>query len=91
MMSSDEFYCMHAEQVGLRYPDGWHVRYAWSANKRRIASKVIYGENIDTFISVLKPDGTVRHFVEPYKRVRANGLCGVQHAVRRSRRRLAHV
>ena len=73
-MSSDEFYCMHAEQLGLRYPDAVHARYAWGVDKRRIESKVMFGDGIDLFISVLEPDGTVRHFAEPYKIARANGL-----------------
>ena len=74
-MSRDEFYCIHAEQLGLRYPDAWHVRYAWGADHRRIESKVRFGEDLVMFISVLDPDGTVRHVVEPCKKTaRANGL-----------------
>jgi hypothetical protein len=67
-MSSDEFYCMHVEQLGLRYPDAVHVRYAWGVDKRRIESKVMVSDAIDMFISVLEPDGTVRHFAQPYKK-----------------------
>ena len=66
-MSRDEFYCIHAEQLGLRYPDAWHVRYAWGADHRRIESKVRFGEDLEMFISVLDADGTVRHIVKPYK------------------------
>ena len=78
-MSSDELYCIHTEQLKLRYPDAWHVRYAWGINHRRIESKVQFGEDMVMFISVLDPDGTVRHYAEPYtpwanKKARANGL-----------------
>ena len=67
-MSQDELYCIHTEQMQLRYPDAWHVRYAWGAHHRSIKSQVQFGEDIMVvFISVLDPDGTVRHFVEPYK------------------------
>jgi hypothetical protein len=67
-MSSDELYCIHTEQLKLRYPDAWHVRYAWGINHRRIESKVQFGEDMVMFISVLDPDGTVRHLVEPCKK-----------------------
>ena len=73
-MSSDEFYCIHAEQLQLRYPDAVHVRYAWEVDKRRIESKVMVGDDIAIFSSVLEPDGTVRHFAEPYKIAHRNGL-----------------
>ena len=66
-MSSDEFYCIHAEQVGLRYPDASHVRHVWRGDHRRIESKVVYGDQIDIFVSVLEPEGTIWHFVEPYQ------------------------
>jgi hypothetical protein len=66
-MSSDEFYCIHAEQLGLRYPDGWQARYVWKNGMRRIESQVVFGDALALFISVLEPDGTVRHIVEEYQ------------------------
>ena len=65
-MSSDELYSIHAEQLALRYPDGWHVRYAWGVDKRRIESKVAFGDVMEVFITVLEPDGTVKHWSTPY-------------------------
>jgi len=67
-MSRDALHCIHVEQLGLRYPDAWHVRYAWGVDHRRIESKVSLGDELLIFISVLNPDGTVRHFAEPYKK-----------------------
>jgi hypothetical protein len=63
-MSSDELYCIHAEQLSLRYPDGWRARYAWKDGNRRIESQVVVGDWLALFVSVLAPDGTVQHFAE---------------------------
>jgi hypothetical protein len=66
-MSSDELYCIHVEQLGLRYPDGWRARYAWKDRNRCIESQVVVGDELVLFVSVLAPDGTVQHFAEEYK------------------------
>ena len=62
-----ELYWAHVEQLGLRYPDAYHIRYAWANDTDRIESKVVLaGDGIDVFVSVLDPDGTIRHYAEPY-------------------------
>ena len=66
-MSRDELYCIHVAQLGLRYPDGWHARYAWKDGNRRIESQVVVGDGLALFVSVLAPDGTVQHFAEEYQ------------------------
>ena len=67
MSTFDDLYCSHAEQLGLRYPDAYHIRRAWGVDKHRIESKVYLGDGIEVFFSVISADGTVRHFAEPYK------------------------
>src|SRR5260221_67319 len=64
MSKFDELYCAHVEQIGVRYPDAWHVRYAWVIDPRHIESKVYFGDESMVFTSVLDPDGTIRHFAE---------------------------
>jgi hypothetical protein len=87
-MTRDDLMWVHAEQVRFRYPDALHIRLGWGTSPTRIESKVSYGDGIDIFVSVLKPDGTVQHFAQVYKRARRNGLFKVRRAVRRMRRRL---
>ena len=65
-MVDDELYCAHVEQIGVRYPDAWHVRYAWAVTPTQIASKVYFGDEAVIFTSVLEPNGTIRHYSEPY-------------------------
>jgi len=75
MISFDDLYCAHVERVGLLYPDATHVRHGWGADKNRIESKVVFGDEIEICVSVIAPDGTIRHVIEPYKKIaRANGL-----------------
>jgi len=74
MTSFDDLYCAHMEQLGLYYPDADHIRRAWGVDTHRIESKVLIGGDIEIFISVMTPEGTVKHFAEPYKKARANGL-----------------
>jgi hypothetical protein len=67
MSNFDALYCAHVEQLGLRYPDAFHIRYAWAIDTDQIESKVLLaGDGIDVFVSVLDPDGTIRHYAEPY-------------------------
>ena len=78
MVHFDELYCEHVEQIGARYPDAWHVRYAWAVDPTQIESKVYFGDAAMVFTSILEPQGTIRHYAEPYlpnKKARANGLC----------------
>jgi hypothetical protein len=65
-MVNDELYCAHVEQIGVRYPDAWHVRYAWAVEPTQIESKVYFGDEAVVFTSVLNADGVIRHYVEPY-------------------------
>ena len=79
MANFNEFYCAHVEQIGVRYPDAWHVRYARTVEPTQIESKVFFGDEAVVFNSVLEANGTIRHFSEPYtpwskKKARANGL-----------------
>jgi hypothetical protein len=79
MVDFDELYCVHVEQIGVLYPDAWHVRYAWAITPTQIESKVFFGDEAVVFTSVLEPDGTIRHSNNPYKpwakkKARANGL-----------------
>ena len=79
MSNFDELYCAHIEQIGVRYPDAWHVRRAWAVEPTQIESKVFFGDEAVVFTSVLERDGTIRHFDAPYtpwatKKARANGL-----------------
>ena len=67
MTSIDDLYCAHVERVGLLYPDATHVRHGWGADKHRIESKVVFGDAIEICVSVIAPDGTIRHVVEPYQ------------------------
>jgi len=66
MTNFDDMYCAHMEQLGLRYPDAYHIQRAWGVGTHRIESKVFLGGDIEVFISVVTPDGTVKHFAEPY-------------------------
>ena len=66
MVNFAELYCAHVEQIGARYPDAWHVRYAWAVAPTQIESKVFFGDEAVVFTSVLASDGTIRHYVEPY-------------------------
>jgi hypothetical protein len=73
-------YCAHVEQIGVRYPDAWYVRYAWAIDPTQVESKVYFGDESVVFTSVLDPDGTIRHYAEPYrpwanKKARWRGLC----------------
>jgi hypothetical protein len=67
MVHFKELYCAHVEQIGVRYPDAWHVRYAWAVDPTQIRSKVFFGDEAVVCTSVLEPDGTIRHDVEPYQ------------------------
>ena len=62
MSNFEELYCAHVEQIGVRYPDAWHVRYAWAVDPTQIESKVFFGDEAVVFTSVLEPDGTMRHY-----------------------------
>ena len=67
MVNFAELYCAHVEQIGARYPDAWHVRYAWAIDPTQVESKVYFGDEAVVFTSVLEPNGTVRHYDEPYR------------------------
>ena len=67
MTSFDALYCAHVERVGLLYPDAAHVQHWWGADKKRIESKVVFGDDIELCVSVIAPDGTIRHVIEPYQ------------------------
>jgi hypothetical protein len=78
-MVNDELYCAHVEQIGIRYPDAWHVRYAWAVAPTQIESKVFFGDEAVVFTSILDTDGAIRHYSDPYTpyantKARANGL-----------------
>ena len=79
MSNFDELYCAHVEQIGARYPDAWHVRYARAVTPTQIESKVFFGDEAVVFTSMLEVDGAIWHRSEPYtpwakKKARANGL-----------------
>ena len=80
MADFNEFYCAHVEQVGVLYPDAWHVRYASAVTPTQIESNVFFGDEAVVFTSILEGDGTIRHSSsDPYtpwakKKARANGL-----------------
>jgi hypothetical protein len=65
-MADGELYAAHVEQIGARYLDAWHVRYAWAVSDTQLESKVYFGDEAVVFTSVLDADGTIRHSVEPY-------------------------
>ena len=67
MSNFDELYCAHVEHIGVRYPDAWHVRYAWAVDPTQIESKVFFGDETVVLTSVLEPDGSIRHYAEPYQ------------------------
>jgi hypothetical protein len=66
MVHFKELYCAHVEQIGVRYPDAWHVRYAWAVDPTQIESKAFFGDEAVVLTSVLEPDGTMRHSDAPY-------------------------
>ena len=66
MSKFDELYCVHVEQIGYRYPDAWHVRYAWAVDPSKIESRVYFGDEAVVFTSILEADGTIGHYVGPY-------------------------
>jgi hypothetical protein len=79
MVDFHALYCVHVEQIGVLYPDAWHVRYGWAVTPTHIESNVFFGDEAVVFISVLDVDGTMLHDVEPYmpsakKKARVNGL-----------------
>jgi hypothetical protein len=67
MTRIDDLYCAHVERVGLLYPDATHVQHWWGADKNRIQSKVVFGDDIEICVSVIEPGGTIRHVVERYQ------------------------
>jgi hypothetical protein len=80
MAGFDALYAAHIEQIGVRYPDAWHVRYAWAVTPSQIESKVFFGDEAIVFTSVLEANGAIHHYSDPYapwtkKKARANGLC----------------
>ena len=81
MSKFDELYCVHVEQLGLRYPDAYSIRYGWARDQDQVESKVILADvGTEVFVSFMAPDGTIRHFVRPYtpyepmKKARWRGL-----------------
>ena len=79
MSNFEELYAAHVEQIGTKFPDAWHVRYAWAVAPTQIESKVFFGDEAVVFTSVLEPNGVIQHAVGPYtpwskKKARANGL-----------------
>jgi hypothetical protein len=67
MSKFDELYCAHVEQIGMRYPDAYHIRYAWTTDKDQVESKVILvDDGIEIFVSFLAADGTIQHFTRLY-------------------------
>ena len=73
MSMFDLLYCVHVEQIGMRYPDAYHIRYAWATDKDQVESKVILADNgIEIFVSFLAADGTIKHFARPYKPYQPN-------------------
>jgi hypothetical protein len=74
MTTFDDLYCAHLEQLRMRYPDAYHIRPAWGVDLRRIESKVVIADGTQIFISVMTPEGRIRHFAENYKIARWRGL-----------------
>jgi hypothetical protein len=73
MSKFDLLYCVHVEQLGMRYPDAYHIRYGWAMDKDQVESKVILADDgMEVFVSFIAPDGTIRHFSRPYTPVSAN-------------------
>ena len=66
MADFDEMYCAHMEQIKIRYPDAWHVRYFGAVDPGHIQSKVFFGDEAVVYTSVLEVDGTIQHYAEPY-------------------------
>ena len=66
MSNFDELYCAHVEQIGAGYPDAWHVWYFGAVDPTHVQSKVFFGDEAVIFTSVLEPEGTMRHYDEPY-------------------------
>ena len=91
MVTFDDLYCAHLEQLHLRYPDAYHIRPAWAVDLHRIESKVYLADDTLVFISVLTPAGTIQHFAQPYKIARLRGLCVVRQAFRRMLFHLKHL
>ena len=79
MVNFAELYCAHVEQIGVRYPDAWHVGHASEVTPFQIKSNIFFGDEAVVFTSDLDVDGSIQHYVEPYtpwanKKARANGL-----------------
>jgi hypothetical protein len=67
MSKFDVLYCVHVEQLGMRYPDAYHIRYGWAMDKDQVESKVILADDgMEVFVSFLAEDGTIQHFFRPY-------------------------
>ena len=65
-MADGELYAAHVEQIGARYPDAWHVRYAWAEAPTQIESKVFFGDEAVVFTSIRESNGAIRHYSDPY-------------------------
>jgi len=79
------------EQLGLRYPDAYHIRRGWAVDLHRIESKVFLVDNALVFTSAITPEGTMEHSVARYKIARWYGLFLVRHAFRRLLYRFKHL